>query len=151
MMRLKNILVPIDFSKEAELAVEWAVMLGKEEPEATLFLLHVLFPMPTVESGMALGMLGEAAQEQAREQLEKWRRKIPPALSTVAFVKWGDPVEQIGAICAENDIDLVVMTTRGRQGVTRMVHPNLTEKVVRIAPCPVLALHLNQKLPSLAK
>jgi nucleotide-binding universal stress UspA family protein len=74
MMKLKKILVPVDFSKEAELAVEWAVKLGKEERNAVIFLLHVLLPTPTTESGFEVEKVVEAEWENAEELVEDWRR-----------------------------------------------------------------------------
>lgn len=118
MMRLKRILVPVDFSKEAELAFEWAVRLGKEEQEAAIYLLHILSPTSIMEGGFEVDALAK---------------------------------EQWGSADGKEDVDPAVMTTHGRHGLSRMVHPNLIEKVVRVAPCPVLVLHLNPKMEALAK
>lgn len=152
MMRLKKILVPIDFSKEAELAIEWAVKLAKEEKEGTIILLHNLAPIIMLpESGYEVGRLIEDRLKQAKEDLEAWQEKIPPPLTSVAYCAQGELVEEVVNVCNKDDVDLVVMTTQGRHGISRVVHPNVTEKVVRTAPCPVLVLHLNPKMEALAK
>jgi nucleotide-binding universal stress UspA family protein len=151
MMQLKKILVPKDFSKEAELAVEWAVKLGREEKEATIYLVHILPLGPVVEGGIVIEEVIQAEWDNAKERLEEWRRKIPPPLSSIALIGKADPVREISWVCNEHNIDLVVMTTQGRHGLSRLVRPNLSEKVVREAPCPVLVLHLNPKMEAIAK
>ncbi len=57
----------------------------------------------------------------------------------------------VTTLCSKHDVDLVVMATWGRHGLQRVVHPDVTEKVVRSAPCPVLVLHRNPKMEVLAQ
>jgi nucleotide-binding universal stress UspA family protein len=151
MMRLKNILVPVDFSKESELAVEWAVKLAREENDATLYLLHTFPPVVVGPDLMYNAEMVDLQRKQLKEHLESWRRKVPPPLSSVTLYTEGDLVTDICAVCNNENIDLVVMTTHGRRGLSRVAHPNATEKVVRLAPCPVLALHLSSKMQETAK
>ena len=151
MMRLRKILVPVDFSDESELAVEWAVKLGREEAEATIYLLNVLVPVPVMEGGMKVDSVVRAERRNARGRLEEWRRHVPPPLTSNVKVGEFGIVEDVLETCAAEDIDLVVMTTHGRRGLSRLAHPNLTERIVREAPCPVLVLHLNPKMEALAK
>jgi nucleotide-binding universal stress UspA family protein len=92
----------------------------------------------------------DAEWENAEELIEDWRLKIPPPLSSIAMVGCGDGVQEIARVCEKENIDLVVMTTHGRRGLARLVHPNLSEKVVRNAHCPVLVLHLNAKMEAMA-
>lgn len=145
MMRLRRILVPVDFTRESELAVEWAVRLGREESGATIFLLHVLLPTPVIEGGFEVEQILEKEWEIAQDQVDELRGKIPPPLSSVALVAKGEESYEIANVCEKENIDLVIMTTHGRHGLSRLVHPNVSEKVVRNAPCPVLVLHLNAK------
>jgi nucleotide-binding universal stress UspA family protein len=142
---MKKILVPVDFSKEAELAIEWAVNLAKEEKDAVIWLLHILPAVPIVEAGLVIERLIEIEWDNAKQHLEQWQRKVPPPLSSSVVIGKGDPLWEIAELCRREDIDLVVMTTHGRRGLSRMAHPNLSERVVRVAPCPVLVLHLNSK------
>ena len=150
MMKLKKILVPVDFSKEAEFALEWAIKLGKEEPKATLYLLHSLDPLPVGELGLGSDRLIQSLLDNAKQELDIWKKKVPFPLSVVTSVVMMDAVHEIGLICERETIDLIVMTTKGRQGLSRLVHPNMSEKVVRTAPCPVLVLHLNEKTANMA-
>ena len=42
----------------------------------------------------------------------------------------------------EKDVDLIIMGTHGLSGLDRALLGSTTERVVRIAPCPVLTFHL---------
>ncbi len=145
MMDLNRILVPIDFSPEAELAIDWAAKFGNERKKSTIYLLHVIIPLPVFEGGYSIEKVIQAEWDSARERLNQWCKKIPAPMKAVPLIGKGDPAQEIAWSCVEKNIDLVVMTTRGRRGLPRLVHPNLSEKVVRDAPCPVLVLHMNNK------
>ncbi|MCG3203680.1 MAG: putative universal stress protein [Elusimicrobia bacterium] len=152
MMRLKKILVPVDFSKEAELAVKWAVKLAKEENKSTIYLLNVLYPIAYVpEVGYDIENIVKDQIREAKEKLKKWQKIIPPQLISKTLCVEGDLAKIVQILCEKENIDLVVMTTRGRRGLSRVAHPNVSEKIVRTAPCPVLVLHLNPKMEMLAK
>lgn len=143
-MKLKRILVPVDFSPESQLALNWAVKLAKEEKNAVVYLFHSFQPIPVVEEGLELSGVVAAEWDKAKANLEAWRKRIPRSLSSIAIEGKGMPVSEIPALCEKEKIDLVVMTTHGRHGLPRAIHPNLSERVVRSAPCPVLVLHLNR-------
>ena len=61
-------------------------------------------------------------------------------LSTTADVTSGDPAESIIQTIGQSDIDLVVMGTRGRTGVERLILGSVAEEVVRESPMPVLTV-----------
>ena len=52
----------------------------------------------------------------------------------------GSPPRRIVDVARERDIDLIVMGTRGRTGLAHIVMGSVAERVVRLAPCPVLTL-----------
>ena len=56
------------------------------------------------------------------------------------MVRDGDPVEQILAAADELEVDLIVMPTAGRAGVFDVLRGSTTERVLRRAPCPLLAV-----------
>jgi nucleotide-binding universal stress UspA family protein len=57
----------------------------------------------------------------------------------------GDPVETIADYAGEYGVDLVVMGTHGRGGVSRMLLGSVTERVVRTAPVPVLTVRVDDE------
>ena len=53
----------------------------------------------------------------------------------------GQPADVIAEVAAKLPADLIVMVTHGRRGLARLVESSIAEKVLRQAPCPVLAVH----------
>jgi universal stress protein A len=52
----------------------------------------------------------------------------------------GPPAEVIAEVATKIGADVIVMVTHGRRGLARLVEGSVAEKVLRIAPCPVLAM-----------
>lgn len=147
MFNVKNILVPVDFSDQARLSIDVAVGLAKKEKGTAIFLLNVLPNIVYPENASLRPDMTDLEIQEAKkvkELLGEWQDRIPPPLTSESIVERGRLDKIIGGICGEKNIDLVVMTTHGRSGLERIVHPNETEKVVRMVPCPVLVLHLNR-------
>lgn len=149
MLKFKRILVPVDFSTESHLALEWAVRLGQQQgDEVAIYLLHVVPFAPVMPEDGLWPDVSTAQIDDGLERLRDWQSRIPPPLSSVPICALGNPIDEIKRLCALESIDLVVMTTHARQGLSRALRPNLTEKVIRVAPCPVLVLHLAAGIPT---
>jgi nucleotide-binding universal stress UspA family protein len=145
MMHFKRILVPTDFSEGSVPALKTAIALAEVEPGSTIFILHVLSRV--VDTSYTVNWTEDLIQlriNQAKKDLLEWRKKVPISIRRVAILGKGRLAEEIHRVCKEESIDLVIMTTRGRRGVARIIHPNASEKTVRLAPCPVLVLPLNR-------
>lgn len=145
MTNCNRVLVPVDFSTDAALALDWAIRIAKEERNPTIYLLHVLPYMvdPTYLMGWTDDMVGLRYMEAERE-LVRWQNKIPEKMSSISLLKKGDIAGEVAAVADEKAINLVVMTTRERRGLSRIPRPNISEDVVRLALCTVLVLHLNK-------
>jgi len=119
-----QILFATDFSESAEAAApvarDYARHLG-----ARLHLLHVSWPGtdPVVPP-----LLSKLAEELAAE--------VP----VVTAVESGAPAARIVAYAERYRVDLIVLGTHGRTGVTRALLGSVAERVVRTAPCPVLTV-----------
>ncbi len=144
MKSVLRILVPTNFSSESTLALEWAMLLAQKKHGTTLYLLHVL---PEAATGM--GSIGYEKEMEARKsKMEAFQKVIPGDVLYFSLYHQGRPAEIIEQVCKEKDIDLVVMTTEGRRGMSRILEGSITEEVVRVAPCPVFVLHQNTKTPA---
>ena len=145
MLNIQRILVPIDFSREARVALSGAVMIARREPGSRITLLHVL-PYAT-DPAYSVGWSDEFLQVQrdrAMESLNTWKERIPWGIDAAILVTQGDVPKAIARVCADNDEQLVVMATNGRRGLYRVFNPNTSEETVRVAPCPVLVLRMNR-------
>jgi nucleotide-binding universal stress UspA family protein len=147
MITLQNILVPSDFSECSDAAVRYGLELARKF-DATLHLLHVVqdpMTMPWAAEGFGIPML-EVVEQWQKEAEARLNAAIPPAdrgrvrvSSAVA-----SPYPEILRFAAQNGVDLIVMGTHGRGGVTHLLLGSIAEKVVRRAPCPVLTVRYPQ-------
>jgi nucleotide-binding universal stress UspA family protein len=141
-----KILIPLDRSDLAEQAVEPALALGQPH-ETSFILLHVpspvLIPAPDLSKSMPYAYHGQDLPHmEGQEYLN--RIKYSHRDNDFLFVNRmyeGDPASAIVDCAKAENVDLIVMTTHGRSGLSRWVYGSVTEKVLSNAPCPVLALH----------
>jgi type II secretory ATPase GspE/PulE/Tfp pilus assembly ATPase PilB-like protein len=131
---MKRILVPCDFSRFSDAAIERACDLAMTL-DAGLHLLHVV-----AEPGFMGTNEPEADRlRHARERLEQQLRpQIVVQLCVERAVVTGAPHREICRYAKVHDIDLIVMGTHGRTGLSHVAIGSIAEKVLRTAPCPVL-------------
>ena len=135
-----DILVPTDGSEGALAAVDPALSLAGAY-DATLHALSVADVKslgPAVRTEPILDELLEAA-EAAVEAVETRAREANVA-SAVTAVEVGYPYSEIRSYVEDHDVDLVVMGTRGRSGISRYLLGSVTEKLVRTSPVPVMTV-----------
>ncbi|HIQ12443.1 MAG TPA: universal stress protein [Caldilineales bacterium] len=138
----QRILVPLDGSKLAEQAIPYAAELCKGATEVTLFqVVHLPLPLVAPDASMAVPMpdpkqLLQDALDYLNGIAEKLREE---GVRVVTDAVERDAVaEALVEYAQEHDIDLIVMTTHGRSGLSRLIFGSVAESVVRHAPCPVL-------------
>lgn len=142
LLPFRKILAPTDFSEPSYIALDAAVELA-DHFDAELHLLHVVPPLHVVPVPVNVEIplyemeLREAAERSMREVVEQ---RVPTRLRTFSSVVWGEPAEEILAYQQEKEVDLIVIATHGRRGWQRFVFGSVTEKVVRLASCPVLTI-----------
>jgi nucleotide-binding universal stress UspA family protein len=140
-----RILVPIDFSPPSNAALEYARTVAARFG-ASLHLLHVaddpyraLYSaevfVPEME-GLRDEILADAT---ARLQRQLRMGDIQQLAATVQAIV-GTPAASIVEYAEAHDIDLIVMGTHGRGGMSHLLMGSVAERVVRTAPCPVLTV-----------
>lgn len=145
--RFTHILVPTDFSPASEAALACAKELAHTF-EARVSLLHVI--TDPAATGMWTPEVYVPASEEARDRLiQQARQRLEEALTADERVKFnvaiearvGSAAEGIQQFAREQHVDLIVMGTHGRRGLSHMLLGSVAERVVRTAPCPVLTTH----------
>lgn len=144
-MNVKTILVPTDFSPDADQALSTAIELA-ELFGAKIVVLHAYHLDIPVVSPMAAGyMLPEGFYEDLRDcakaQVNKVTEKVTAKGIEATGIALSEPasmavVEQAKSLPA----DLIVMGTRGLSGLKHVLLGSVAERVVRTAPCPVLTV-----------
>jgi nucleotide-binding universal stress UspA family protein len=135
------VLVPTDGSAAASAAVDLAAAIGNEA-DATLHLLSVVEVTPPGLNVRA-EMHGEKLEARAREIIETARRTAEAAgIESISdSIEIDSSVDRaIRSHVEANDIDLVVLGTRGRTGLDRYLLGSVAETIVRTAPVPVLTV-----------
>lgn len=137
-LALKKILVPVDFSDLSRKALHYAISFAKQFG-AEITLLHVIeiIPVPeVVESGMFNAQL----RETATAQLAEWRKNAAAQTMVKTAVGDGTSFREIVRVADENNIDLIILGTQGRSGLSHLFIGSTAERVVRHAPCPVMVV-----------
>jgi nucleotide-binding universal stress UspA family protein len=122
---MRQILFPTDFSAASEAARQVAEELARET-RATLQVVHVV--PPVTDPSLPAKQLAELA------------RDIGGGLSVTTALLAGNAGREIVRYAHEEQIDLIVLGTHGRTGLSRAILGSVAESVVRLAPCLVLTV-----------
>jgi nucleotide-binding universal stress UspA family protein len=139
-LEIKRILFPTDFSPFSEKALPFARSLAKEFG-ATLVVFHateipVVMPEALPDSAI---VLGPELHDESRQLVQKICEGITE-VTTEGEVSIGAAHREIGKYAKDSAVDLIVIPTHGRSGIGHILFGSTAEKVVRVAPCPVLSI-----------
>ena len=144
-MAIRRVLVPTDFSKVSAKAVELAIEIAAPAG-AELVLLHVVQPFvaispdPTGAASAAMAVLAEQENLSARKLATLAAATRRRHQKTRGLVRTGSTHGVVLETAARTGADLIVMGTQGRSGISHLLLGSVAEKVVRLAPCPVLTV-----------
>jgi len=143
----KRILLPLDGSPLAEQALPHAIAIA-ERFQSELVLLRVLIPLsrPPTTAEAAMQRAEEAAAVLAREYLERVAADVQERGLTAQMITIeGRPHWQIIQYAETNQVDLIVMCTRGQSGLSRWLMGSVSDRVARGAHVPVLLVRAQKK------
>jgi len=138
---LKRILFPTDFSPASNAALPFALALARIY-SSTLLVTHIIPPGPRLEVRFdRLPVQDDRVWGDARHKLDEWTRhsSIRDTPCT-QLLERGDLATVIPEMIGEHTVDLVVLGTHGRRGVSKLVLGSDAEKIYRSASCPVLTV-----------
>ena len=145
MLKIKLILCPIDFSEFSERAYGYALSLAKHY-RAKLVAQHVveLWRYPSASFAVSAELyegFWQALRERGKKQLQEFVNnyssdEIQPELA----VHEGLVPDCIMSFAQARKADVIVMGTHGRRGYDRLMLGSVTDRVMRMSSCPVLAL-----------
>ncbi len=146
MSDFKTILIPFDFSANANVALETAMNLG-QRLGADLHLLHVVY-LPLYAYGVAAAGTAvpmpfdtEGLREEAEKSLNELIAKLDYPGKVQGHVTQGANIEDLLQQSAKDmNADLIIMGTHGRSGMAHLFLGSVAERTLRNAPCPVMTV-----------
>jgi nucleotide-binding universal stress UspA family protein len=145
MIRIKNVLVATDFSEPSAVALDYGRELARTYG-AKLHVLHVVEDLrwryatdmaPTALVGVQEDVEASAASRLDALVTDEDRQQL--CAHTVALTAIA-PSEAIVQYAKSEGADVIVMGTHGRNGLAHLFMGSVAERVVRLAPCPVLTI-----------
>ncbi len=140
----ENILVPVDFSKYSKNALANANEIAKSYG-AKIHLLHIIeetiHPAFSLSGKSSISDLVPGIEDDCRKRTEKMvKETVSSQIKYEIHVKGGRAASDIIGFAKENSTDLIVIATHGLTGLEHMLLGSVTEKVVRMAHCPVFTV-----------
>ena len=138
-MKCEHVLVPIDFSSDSLRALYCAIGLAQQF-KAKLTLLHVI-SLPDAQDADMADYLNKVEGELEQDLAIYQKRVEDAGVSMVhAYVGHGLPATRIVEGARFRKADLIVMGTHGRTGLQHLLIGSVAERVIRMAPCPVMVV-----------
>lgn len=132
MYTVSKILVTTDFSEYSGEALDFGISIA-EKYEAEIHLLHVVD---------TAGKSNADEEQNARKIMKTFvNEHIDESVWVLQAVRSGRPHDEIVRYAQMNGINLIVIATHGRTGISHAIMGSIAEKVVRHSPVPVLTVH----------
>ena len=151
MIALKNILVATDFGHTAAAALAYGRELARQY-QGHLHVFHALDDLQwryslDMSPGLLVGIqedLEEGARQRMTALLTDEDRTQLHAVGMISPM-CPDPAEAIVEYARRAAVDVIVIGTHGRRGMSRLFLGSVAERVVRTAPCPVLTVRQRER------
>ncbi|TLU82598.1 MAG: universal stress protein [Chlorobium sp.] len=146
MFKIHSILCPVDFSDASRKAVQYAREFASSMG-SSIYLLNVVEPRPmAVDITLNYVPLEEDLEKAAQEDLDVVLQDLLGAdLKAECAVEIGNPADVILDKSGDPEINLVIMGSHGKKGLSRFIMGSVAETVVRKAQCPVLIVKAEEK------
>ncbi len=133
-----RILVPTDFSEKSIQAIKETIAFA--DANANVYIVHVLKPLEATEPGVVWESVNN--ENRVKAILTLFDETFPKSeYEGLHFeIQEGDPTSEIIDYAEEKKINLIVMPSRGRTGISRFFMGSIAERVVRFSHCPVIVL-----------
>jgi len=146
---LSQVLVTLDGSQLAERALPYAKQIVAPTGEIVLlsvvdipdFPIYTVYPMATINPEPDYSTVVSDLLASSKEYLEGIANNIRlSGIRVKTIVKSGDPATCIIEEAQERNIDMIVICTHGRSGISKWLFGSVTQKVMSAMPCPVVVI-----------
>ena len=141
----QNILVPLDGSHVAECSLPHVKAIASAFQVHKVFLIRALAPFSSrVLSrvpAQKLDIVAQSSEAEARKYLSEIAAALAKdGINAEPIVVSGKPAEQVVDFAKRNSVNLIVMATHGRSGVSRRPYGSVAEMVMRTSSVPILVV-----------
>lgn len=134
----QRIVIPVDFSDDSFAALDTALALVSDSSH--LSLIYVLPVIDPAEPGVIWTTIDDDSRRHHAELALAERLDGTRFSDVRTHIAFGDPGHEIADFAQREQADLIVLSSHGRTGLTRLLIGSVAEKTVRLAHCPVLVL-----------
>jgi len=143
------VLAAVDMREGSPLVISQGLEMASQSPRGELHVLAVSEPTPAVvmppiipTAEALLAPRPERLADLVRSHLDDFRKRLPDARVPAIEVhtSLGYAADEIVWMAAHLDADLVIVATHGRRGLRRLLLGSVSEKVARLAGCPVMVV-----------
>ena len=142
-IQIRRILVPLDFSDQAPMVLDWAAHLATEHGSRVILLhaYHLPVEFQQLEGAYLPPDFWSNVKVEAEQSLSRYAEDLEQrGIQVESVVREGYPATVIVDEAASQPADLVVIGTHGLSGLKHMLLGSIAERVVQKAPCPVLTV-----------
>jgi universal stress protein A len=148
MVKVRKVLVLVDFSKSSEKAMHYGLQLARDRG-ARIYFLHMINQriIDAVQQLSSKGYKGDFIQamrkllsDRDKDLKEFVPEQLREGLEVEFLIRKGEPDEEIISIAKEFSIDLIVVGSQGHTAQPTASIGSVAQKVVSCAPCPVLVV-----------
>ena len=132
------VVIPIDFSDDSFRALDTARQLVENPSE--LHVVHVLPVLEPAEPGIIWHTIDDESRSNHAQQALRKELDQRECHGVQTAIRFGDPGHEIARYAEQVDAGLVVVPSRGRTGLTRLLIGSVADRIVRLAHCAVLLL-----------
>jgi universal stress protein A len=143
--RIRRILHATDFSKASARALNEAIKLAKQN-RAEILIVHVIEPTPYL-AGDELGSaeiytkLEDMAKRDAEASMSKLLGRLKKSnIKARGLLLTGSPHDQIVKAAKSKKVDMIVIGTHGRTGLSKLFMGSVAGKIIALATCPVVTV-----------
>jgi len=141
----KRILVPLDGSELSESIMAHVKAIAEGCGASEVVLLRVLEPLSSQVAAQTGDILTQNIEEIAKADAADYLSTVAGGLKQEiaglqTTVLWGKPADEILDYVGNKQVDIIIMSTHGRSGVSRWVFGSVADRVIRHSPVPVLVV-----------